>query len=174
MTDDVKTMQAKRQARWLDPERMRLTRTEGGFLNLDYGEEHYERIQIYRCFPFSAPDTYLSIREAGEKAEEIGMLRALEDLGREDQAFVNEQLALRYFTPIIEEVREIKEEYGYSYWDVRTDRGPVRFVVRMGSGTVNRISGDRYLVHDIDGNRFEIPSLNALSVQEQKKLDMFI
>lgn len=71
-------------------------------------------------------------------------------------------------------INSVKEEYGYTYWDVETDRGPVRFVVRMGSGTVNRIGGNRYMVNDIDGNRFEIRDLNAFSAAEQKKLDMFV
>lgn len=164
----------KRRARWLDATQIVLTRTEGGFLNLSYGDEHYEQIAIHRCFPFSAPESYLSFRESGDKAEEIGMLRALDELPEADQALVREQLALRYFTPVITKVHSIKEEYGYSYWDVTTDRGAVRFVVRMGSGTVNRIGGMRYMINDIDGNRFEIPDLAQLSPSEQKKLDMFV
>lgn len=162
------------RAHWFDVDSMKLTRTAGGFLDLEYDGQRYERVAVHRCFPFSLPDDYLSFRQAGEKAEEIGMLRRLSDLDKEAQKLVREQLALRYFTPVITKVNSVKEEYGYTYWDVDTDRGPVRFVVRMGSGTVNRIGGTRYMVNDIDGNRFEIKDLTALSDAEQKKLDMFV
>lgn len=171
---DIQIPETSHQARWLDPQKIKLTRTDGGFLDLTYDDEHHERIAIHRCFPFSSPDDYLSFREAGEKAKEIGMLRHLDELGSSAQALVREQLALRYFTPIITRIHNVKEEYGYTYWDVETDRGPVRFVVRMGSGTVNRIGGTRYMVNDIDGNRFEIPDLTAYTPQEQKRLDMFV
>lgn len=76
--------------------------------------------------------------------------------------------------PRIHRVKEIKEEYGYSYWEVDTDRGACRFTVRMGGGSVYAIGHNRYMVNDIDGNRFEIPDLYALTPREIKKLDLFI
>lgn len=171
---DLNIPETARKARWMEPQEIKLTRTAGGFLDLEYDGETYERIAIHRSFPLSLPDDYLSFRQAGEKAEEIGMLRKLSDLDKGAQELVREQLALRYFTPVMTKINSVKEEYGYTYWDVETDRGPVRFVVRMGSGTVNRIGGTRYMVNDIDGNRFEIRDLNAFSAAEQKKLDMFV
>lgn len=44
----------------------------------------------------------------------------------------------------------------------------------MGGGSVYTIGSNRYLVNDLDGNRFEIPDLYALSAKEIKKLDLFI
>ena len=55
-----------------------------------------------------------------------------------------------------------------------TDRGVCRFTVRMGGGSVYSIGGGRYLINDIDGNRFEIPDLNKLSSREIRELDLFI
>ena len=87
---------------------------------------------------------------------------------------LEEQMALRYFTPRIQRIRDIKEEYGYSYWEVVTDKGACRFTVRMGTGNVYSIGPNRYLVNDLDGNRFEIPDLYKLTPREIKKLDLFI
>ena len=149
-------------------------RTEGGFVSLDYGERHYPRVAVHRCFPFSDPSRYISIREPDNDGREIGLILDLKDLSEETQSILEEQMALRYFTPHILQIRDIKEEYGYSYWEVVTDKGACRFTVRMGAGSVYPIGPNRYLVNDLDGNRYEIPDLYRLTPREIKKLDLFI
>ena len=149
-------------------------RTEGGFVSLDYGERHYPRVAVHRCFPFSDPSRYISIREPDNDGREIGLILDLKDLSEETKSILEEQMALRYFTPHILQIRDIKEEYGYSYWEVVTDKGACRFTVRMGAGSVYPIGPNRYLVNDLDGNRFEIPDLYRLTPREIKKLDLFI
>ncbi len=149
-------------------------RTEGGFVSLDYGERHYPRVAVHRCFPFSDPSRYISIREPDNDGREIGLILDLKDLSEETQSILEEQMSLRYFTPHILQIRDIKEEYGYSYWEVVTDKGACRFTVRMGAGSVYPIGPNRYLVNDLDGNRFEIPDLYRLTPREIKKLDLFI
>ena len=149
-------------------------RTEGGFVSLDYGERHYPRVAVHRCFPFSDPSRYISIREPDNDGREIGLILDLKDLSEETQSILEEQMALRYFTPHIWQIRDLKEEYGYSYWEVGTDKGACRFTVRMGAGSVYPIGPNRYLVNDLDGNRFEIPDLYRLTPREIKKLDLFI
>lgn len=149
-------------------------RTDGGFVSLEYEGKRYPRVAVHRCFPFSEPDRYISIREPEGDGREIGLVEDLKALPDEMRALLEEQMALRYFAPKIRRIKDIKEEYGYSYWDVITDKGPCRFTVRMGSGTVYAIGANRYLVNDLDGNRFEIPDLYALTAREIKKLDLFI
>ena len=149
-------------------------RTAGGFVEMEFGGKTYPRIAVHRCFPFSDPGHYISIREPEGDGKEIGLIEDMAALPGELRDMLEEQMALRYFAPVIRQIREIKEEYGYSYWDVVTDKGPCRFTVRMGSGSVYAIGPDRYLVNDLDGNRFEIPNLYRLSAREIKKLDLFI
>ena len=47
------------------------------------------------------------------------------------------------------------------------------FLQRREMGVIN-IGGARYQITDIDGNRYELPDLYALTVMERKKLDLFI
>lgn len=150
------------------------SRTEGGFVSMQFGDKTYPRVVIHRCFPFSASERYLSVREPGESGKEIGLIETLSDLHPDTQQMLLEQMQLRYFTPIIQKIHNITEEYGYSYWDVTTDRGRCRFTVRMGSGNVYAVGENRYLVNDLDGNRFEIPNMYALTPSEIKKLDLYI
>ncbi len=149
-------------------------RTAGGFVRMTYQGKDYPRIAVHRCFPHSDPTVYISIREPEGDGKEIGLIEDLKKLPKDTQAMLEEQMELRYFTPKIQKIHSIKEEYGYSYWDVTTDKGRCRFTVRMGGGTVYAIGKNRYLVNDLDGNRFEIPDLYALTPREIKKLDLFI
>lgn len=155
------------------------SRTGGGFVQLrltlpDGEEKTYPRVAVHRCFPHSDPDRYISIREPEGDGREIGLIEDLCALSEETQKMLREQMDLRYFSPKITRVHSIKEEYGYSYWDVETDRGACRFTVRMGGGSVYPIGPNRYLVTDLDGNRFEIPDLYKLTPREIKQLDLFI
>jgi len=151
------------------------TRTAGGFLSLTYGDKTYPRVAVHRCFPFSEPEKFISIREPEGDGKEIGLIEDLAALSKENRELLEEQMNLRYFTPIIQKIHEIKEEYGYAYWEVTTDRGRCRFTIRQGGGaSVIPIGKNRYMIADIDGNRFEIPDLYQLTPKEIRKLDLFI
>ena len=149
-------------------------RTKGGFLSLKTGEKEYERVGVYLTFPLTNPEEYISIREADEKAKEIGLIQNLKDLKKEEQEMIREQIRLRYFLPVIRKILDVKDEYGYAYWHVQTDFGVCRFTTHMGGDAVINLGEARYQITDIDGNRYELPDLYALSVMERKKLDLFI
>lgn len=162
------------QIRFLTRENAEFSRTAGGFLALKTEEKEYERVGVYLTFPLTNAEEFISIRETDEKAKEIGMIRDLKELGKDVQEMVREQIRLRYFMPIIRKVMDVKDEYGYAYWHVMTDFGVCRFTTHMGGDAVVNISGARYQITDIDGNRYELPDLYALTVMERKKLDLFI
>ncbi len=162
------------QMRFLTSENAVFTRTEGGFLALKTGEKEYERVGVYLTFPLTNPDEFISIREADEKAKEIGIIQSINDLGKDEQEMIREQVRLRYFMPIIRKVMEVKDEYGYAYWHVMTDYGSCRLTMHMVGDAVVNLGVARYQITDIDGNRYEIPDLYGLTVMERKKLDLFI
>lgn len=162
------------QLRFLTKENAVFSRTEGGFLALDYDGTHYDRVGVYRTFPLTDAEKFISIREANEKAREIGMIEDLKQLSTEQEEMLQEQLRLRYFLPQIEKIYDIKDEYGYGYFDVKTNFGDCRFTIHMSSGSVVSLTDTRILITDLDGNRFEIPDLSKLTTGEKKKLDLFI
>lgn len=161
--------------RFITKDNAAFARTEGGFVSMKIDEEFYSRIQVYHAFPFTDPDSYISIREPDEKAKEIGMIKNIrKDISKESRVMLEEQLRLRYFTPTIEKVINIKDEYGFAYFDVLTNHGACRFTIHMGGGSVVNLSDTRLLITDLDGNRFEIPDVTRLTTPELKKLDMFL
>ncbi|HWT26300.1 MAG TPA: DUF1854 domain-containing protein [Mobilitalea sp.] len=181
-SDDFDIAQMEEQSadllvlRFLNKENAAFTRTQGGFVALEYEGKMYERVGLYRTFPFTDPEHYISVREADEKAREIGVIKDLKaNVTKEEVRMITEQLELRYFTPIIKKVNDIKEEYGYAYFDVKTNYGVCKFTIQMnGGGSVFHLSEYRILITDLDGNRYEIPDLLKLSAGELKKLDLFI
>lgn len=162
------------EMRFLTSENATFARTEGGFVSLKTGDKEYERVGIYLTFPLTEPEEYISIREADEKAKEIGIIENLSRLSKDQQEMIREQIRLRYFMPIIKKVLDIKDEYGYAYWHVMTDFGVCRFTTQMSGDAVVSLSESRLLITDIDSNRYEISDFYALSVLERKKLDLFI
>ena len=162
------------EMRFLTGENARFSRTEGGFVALKFGDKEYSRVGVYLTFPLTEPEEYISIREADEKAKEIGIIEKLSDLDKDQQEMIREQIKLRYFMPTIVKVLDIKDEYGYAYWNVTTGFGACRFTTRMSGDAVILLSESRLMVTDIDGNRYEIPDFYKLSVGERKRLDLFI
>ena len=160
--------------RYIHKDNAEFKRTDGGFVSVRIGEEFYPRVQVVRMFPFSDPEKYISIRTPDEHSKEIGIIENMKDVTKETAQMLTEQLNLRYFTPIITKIVNIKEEYGYAYFEVVTDRGACRFTINMGGHAVVHLSETRILISDIDENRFEIPDIMKLSAKELKKLDLFL
>lgn len=160
--------------RYIDDKNGKFKKTDGGFVSLKIEDELYDRVEFYQAFPFTDPDSYISIRTPDEKAKEIGMIENLSKLNGETRELIKEQLAYRYFTPKIQKVYSVKTEYGFSYFDVLTTSGRCRFAIRMNGGGFVSLTETRVIIYDLDGNRFEIPDVSKLSSKERKQLDLFI
>ena len=162
------------QMRFLTAENAVFSRTEGGFLSLKTEDKEYTRVGVYLTFPLTMPEEFISIREADEKAKEIGLIEKLSVLQKDQQEMIREQIRLRYFMPVITKVLDVKDEYGFAYWHVMTNFGVCRFTTHMSGDAVITLGESRLLVTDIDGNRYDIPDFYQLGVMERKKLDLFL
>lgn len=149
-------------------------RTDGGFVGLKTEEKEYARVGVYLTFPLTNPEEFISIRESDEKAKEIAIVEKISNLPKDQQEMLREQIKLRYFMPVITKVLDIKDEYGFAYWNVITTFGACRFTTQVSRDAVINLTDSRLMVTDIDGNRYEIPDFYHLSVMERKKLDLFI
>ena len=98
---------------YLTKENAVFSRTEGGFVRLQYDDKVWERVQVIRLFPFTEPDQFISIRTVEERSKEIGVIANLKEMGKETREMLEEQLNLHYFTPVIEKIIDIKDEYGW-------------------------------------------------------------
>ena len=158
--------------RIIDPSSV-FEQTEGGFLSFEFEGAHYERIQAVRLFPFSDADRYISIRDH-KGGLEIGIIEDLGKMPERTQELIRHQLDLCYFTPVISKIFKIKDEYGYAYFHVMTDKGECRFAINMGSNAVTKLSDTRLIIMDVDENRFEIRDVDKLTQKERRMLDLFL
>lgn len=166
----AKTEAAPSDARFdlilLDPAGVRLFRTGGSIVRMELTDPQvgpprsYLRVAVARAFPLSDPDHYIGLRDGADK--DIGMLPALDGLDPESRAIAEEELHRRYFLPKIQRVNDIKDEFGFTTFEVETDKGPRTFVVRHLREAVQTLGPTRLLVTDMDGNRWEFPDVRQL------------
>ena len=161
------------ELRYLEPQTLRFFR-HGAALRLTIcsaqreADRSYPRVSVLRAFPLSEPNRYLSVRY-GEK-KEVGMIVEPSALDAESRKLVAEELTRRYLVPEIRRVRSIKERFGTVDWDVETSRGSYRFTTRNLRDKAVQPSPGRYLIEDVDGNRYDIPDLSMLDLASQNLL----
>jgi len=161
---------------FLHPDRLRFKRMEYGGLSLELDGEVHEHLRVYLVFPLSRPDEYIAIRIGDSELEqrEIGQIRYLRELAPEDRALIAEELQKRYFIHTIEKIDSIREDMGYFYWSVETDKGAREFPVPISTKYVFRVGPTGRLVSDVDGNRYAIPDLDALDSHSRGVFSRYI
>ena len=135
---------------------------------------YYPRVTLRRCFPLSAKRTNIIVRAPqpdNQLEYEIGIIADLEELRPDSQEAVLRELQLHYFVPTIQRILTIREEFGFLYWQVETDRGEKEFVMRDSViGSVRQISPNRWLIIDINQTRYEVRDITVLDSRSQELL----
>ncbi|WP_127579020.1 DUF1854 domain-containing protein [Paenibacillus koleovorans] len=156
----------------LTPDEVRFVRRPGGMLGMEYKGVSYPEVLLYRTYPLSKSEQYLSVRQP--KGEEIGILERLSDLDPASQAEVRTELRLRYLIPTVTRIVKIKQYPGMWVWELETSLGPIKLSMRNLHEHVQMIGADRILLSDLDGNRCEIPSVERLEPASQKQLSKIL
>jgi hypothetical protein len=157
---------------YIDPSQAEFTETEGKILSLKLFDIEYPRVVLHRSFPHTHKTEFISIRDIDNK--EIGIIRDTCELDEKTQQLFERHLSIRYFAPNITKINSVKDEFGYCFWDTETTQGNCRFVVRRDSKNILSLANFEILVIDIDGNRFVIPDIRALSEKETKMIELFV
>lgn len=166
---------------YLDPQRTHFSR-QGDTLSMTLEgdapqwQQQFPRVILRACFPVSDKSVFLSVRDArDEEQPEIGILEDWTQLSPSDQEAVAAELGLLYFVPRILRIFKIKEELGFLYWTVETDKGHKEFVMRNSVINYAREVGPgHWLLIDVNQARYEIPDINALDRTSRKWLNQFL
>lgn len=124
-------------------------------------------IRVARCFPWSLPECYISIRD--KQGSEIVLLKTLGELDADSRKVVEEELRDKVFNPRILHVMEHKRDFGVTSITAMTDRGRVTFQVQSRDD-IRILSPTRALFRDADGNVYELTDLTALDPHSRKYL----
>lgn len=145
----------------LDPARITVRQTSSWGLVLTLPDERsWLDVRVVRAFPLSHGHQWFAF--LNRKNEEIGTIKALEDLEEQTRDLVTRELANRYLVNTITRIFALRSEGDTLYWDVETQRGRRDFVMKANRETVVRPDNHRLLIVDVDGNRFVIPDLACL------------
>jgi len=132
----------------------------------------YPRVNLIRSFPLSNINEYISVRDT--ENVEIAMIRRVSNFDKETNILFQEQLERRYFFPIIIKINSIKDEFGYTYWDVETNAGHSMFTVRGTYNNIYYLDSNRINITDVDGNRYEIDNYAKLDEKSKKHIAVHI
>jgi hypothetical protein len=150
--------------RYLDPAELTFTRSEVGTARLEIRKEScYLRVVVRKLMPLSKPNSYISL--AADEDTEIGILVDPSKLAPENQKILQEELDKRYFTPTIQKIYRVKEQFGIHEWEVDTERGHVTFAVRGLNQNIKQLPPARLFVTDVRGNRYDIPDYRELDAE---------
>ena len=139
----------------------------------------YPRVTLRRCFPLSGIDEFITVRsrdeEDSDKEVEIGIVRDVSKLDSASRPAVARELRLHYFVPVIQRILDIREEFGFLHWKVKTDRGSKEFTVRDDPiHAVRQVDASRWLVIDINKTRYEIRDQQSLDPHSLELLKQYL
>ena len=155
--------------RYLDAAELTFTRSEVGTARLEIPDEVcHLRVVVRRLMPLSNPEKYISL--AADEDTEIGILVNPSELAPESLKILREELDKRYFTPTIQKIYRVKEQFGIHEWEVETERGRITFSVRGLNQNIKQVPPARLFVTDVRGNRYDIPDYRELDAQSYQQI----
>jgi hypothetical protein len=134
------------------------------------GVEHHDVAPV-RAFPLSNPRQGVAmVSPAGAEVAWIGDLDALEPALR---ARIDAALAQREFAPRIRRIIKVHSATEPSHWEVETDRGPTRFVVKNDED-VRQLEPAGALIVDSSGIRYLVADVAALDAASRRYLERYL
>ena len=150
---------------------------KNGFLTLKLtvnGENtEYERVFLHRAFPYELPEQYVSVLE--EESSEVGIIYDIADFDEPTAALLRRELERKYYSVVISEIKSVKERYGFSYWKVKDKDGKDQsFTMKDTFKNIKHIGKDCIVLVDVDGNRFTVEDVRALSAKSYRRIELYL
>lgn len=143
----------------------------GRLVLIDADGKRHVGVEPIRAFPLSDPTHWVSLCDP--QGREVVCIESLEELAPALRQLLEDELALREFTPIIKRIVRLSGEISPSDWDVETDRGPTRFTLD-NEDDVRRLSAHRVLITDSQKLRYQVPDIRQLDVASRRLLERFL
>jgi len=144
-------------------------RSDGSLWALRGDEER--AVAVRRCFPWSEPARYLSLRDSEE--EEFAVVRDPADLDARSRAALEMALAVAGFVFDVTRLLEIDEEVEIRHWRVETRQGPRTFQTRLDDWPRTLPHGG-LLIRDLAGDLYHLGAPAQLDRQSRDLLWAFV
>jgi len=151
--------------------------TRNGFLCLeltvDGNTESYDRVFLHRAFPYELADEYVSVQ--AEENVEVGIIYNVAEFDGDTVALLRRELERKYYSPVITEIKSVKERYGFSYWKAKGEDGKeISFTMKDTYKNIKHITSDEIVLVDVDGNRYTVKSVKRLSTKSYRKIELYL
>lgn len=134
--------------------------------------EEYDRVFLHRAFPFEEKFKYISVSD--NDANEIALIKNIEDIQQDQRKYIIDELDRKYYSPVIKKIISMKERFGFSYWKVLTDTDERTFTMQDTYRNIHKINITHIFLTDVDGNRYDIPDIEALDRTSYKKIELYM
>ena len=152
------------------PQGLRLERGADGQMRAHHAGRS-EPVRVVRCFPWSEPGRFVSLRDFDD--EEVALVHDPADLDPVSRKTLESALAEAGFVLQVEEILEIEEEIEIRTWRVRTAQGLRRFQTPRDEWP-RELPGGGLLVRDVAGDLYHIARPDALDAASQRRLWPFV
>ena len=129
------------------------------------------RVKAGRSFPWSHPDRFVILRDAD--GEEVATIDDLAKLPARSRGAVEAWLQRHTLVPKILRVKKVKAANAATLFEVETDRGDKRIVIRERED-LRPLADGRWLLRDPDGQTYELPPLEELDVGSRRELTLVL
>jgi Domain of unknown function (DUF1854) len=143
-------------------------RADGQLWAVRDGTAHAVRVQ--RCFPWSAPARFLSLRD---DEREVAFVADPAVLDTDSRRALEEALVEAGFVLQVTRVHEIEEEVEIRRWRVETVQGPRRLATRLDDWPRALPQGG-YLLRDVASDLYRIPEPARLDRKSRELLWAFV
>ena len=148
-----------------------LVRDPFGQLTLINSEgERFPGIIPLRMFPFSDRDHWISL--VGPDNRELLLIEDLHALPAALRKTIEDELADREFLPVIEQITHVSSDTEPAEWQVQTDRGPTRFVLKS-EDDVRTIGPGKLLIMDAVGLRYIVLDYRKLDKYSRRVMEEY-
>lgn len=132
----------------------------------------HEGVTPVRAFPIAAPAEGLSL--IGSDGHELLWIARLDQVPQPARQLIEDELDVREFVPTIEKIVAVSSFSTPSTWDVETDRGPARLVLKAEED-IRRLGGRTHLlIAGGDGVQFRVRDTTALDRHSRRLLERFL
>ncbi len=124
-------------------------------------------VTVHRCFPWSAPTKYISLRN--DDGDEVELVRDATALPQPARDALGDALVVAGFVLTINRVLEIEEEIEVRTWNVITDQGPRRFQTARDEWPRD-LAGGGFIIKDVAGDLYHVADVQAMDTRSRKLL----
>lgn len=148
-----------------------LSRDSFGQLVLINAEgERFSGVVPLRLFPFSDREHWISLVSLDNK--ELTLIEDLAALPQHIRQLIEQELTDREFLPVIEQITHITSDVEPAEWQVQTDRGPARFVLKS-EDDIRTLSPGQLLIVDATGQRYIVPDYRKLDSYSRRVMEEY-